>query len=235
MPDETTPVWEIPMSVAEAPSPPRTETIRRHKWTIAEFDRLTELGFFREGGPAFLWDGEIFEPLPEKRPHANASQNLYDEVIRRVPSAEWTIDLGHPVALREGYKPQPDLAVLAGPRSKYRTLDPVPADVVLLVEIADTTATDDLGEVRNEYARSGIPQYWVVGIKQRCVWVYRDPDPSGRYRIERIYRLGEHVPLELAIPGKAAAFEPIAVEAILLDSLGEPEPGSPSEAAPPSS
>ena len=194
------------------------------RWTGDEFDRLMEQGFIREGSKTFLWDGEIIEPMAEDRPHINAIFYLFRIFLSRFPDAEWMTNIGTPIDLMEGYRPQPDISVIRGPRSNFRVRrrHPKPADIALLVEVSDNSYLADSGELLRCYAQVGIPQYWIVNIPARRVEVYTGPDSETQsYRTRQDFSLDATVPLSLMIEGVATPFEPIAVRDILQDSLDE--------------
>jgi Uma2 family endonuclease len=206
---------EPPATVAATSSQPW----QRKRWTIAEFDRLLQQGFFREGGPEFLWDGEIYSKMSENQPHVNATMNLIRVFLAWFADANWTVNLEKPIELREGYKPQPDLTVMRGPRSTYRRRAAVSADVVLLVEVSDTTYPDDFRTYLRGYSAAGIPVYWIVNILAQRVEVYTEPwskdDGTSGYTTRHDFGLGDSIPIE--------GVEPVAVADILRDSL-EPTP-----------
>jgi len=204
------------MSSGTIATPPASGRVRR-RWTIEEFDPLVAGGLIREGGRTYLWDGEIIEPIPENQPHINAADNLHRILLGRLPAADWTVNLGHPVELSPNSLPQPDMAVLRGPRSAYRRRRPAPADVVLLVEVSDSTYPDDAGPCLRAYAAAGIAPYWIVNVRARRVEVYHGPSGEG-YGGRRDFGLGEAVPLEIAA---GPAFDPIAVDDVLRDSLDD--------------
>ena len=207
------------MSTATTETAPKT-TWRTRRWTTAEFDSMIASGYLREGSKTFLWDGEIIEPMPENQPHVNAQDNLYRLFVGHLPEADWTISPAHPLVLKEGYKPQPDLMVLVGPRSNYRRHVPIAADAALVVEIADSTYSEDAGDKLPEYAAAGIPRYWIVHIRARRIEVYSGPNVAsgvGRYEDRRDYVIGEAIPLILS--RDAREFGLIPVLDILRDSL----------------
>ena len=164
------------------------------------FHRLVREGSLREGSSAFLWDGEIFEPLPKNRPHINVEGDLRDLLAGPFPRDAWTIDVDSPLHLRDGFDPQPDLMVLRGPRSEYRVRAPSPADVALLVEVSSTTYADDSGAYLREYARAAVSTYWIVNLEARRVEVHCDPDAiRGLYRDRRVFGPGDAVPLPMGL------------------------------------
>ena len=167
----------------------------KRRWTTAEFRQLAETGTL--GNSTFLWDGEIIEPMPKKRPHINAERVLQGFIVARFPIDRWTVDFDSPLELRDGFEPQPDVMVLRGPRSSYIDRVPTPADVALLVEVSSTTYSYDSGEYLRGYARAGIATYWIVNVKERRIEVYSDPDADrAAYRTRQDYGPGTLVPLE---------------------------------------
>ena len=192
----------------------------RHRWTNAEFDRMLALGLLREGGPEFLWDGEIVSPMPEDPEHSHAQDNVCDLFRMRFPKESWTISQSHPVVLGEGFIPEPDLALLIGPRSSFRNRKPGPDDVALVVEVSNSSYTFDSRGFLGRYAKANIPQYWIVNIKARRVEVYSGPDSEAqRYQTRQDYGLDAIIPLNLTINGVATEFGAIAVLDVLQDSL----------------
>jgi hypothetical protein len=213
----------------EAPVSIPVPRFHKKRWTIAEFDRLVSQRFLREGGPEFLWDGEILLAMSENPPHVFAVSALGDLLKARLTAAGWTVLQNAPINLREGYKPQPDLIVLRGPRSAHRGRTPTPADVALLVEVADSTYSEDAGGYLREYAGAGITRYWVVNIPARRIEVYSDAgraeDGTPAYLARREYGLEERVPLDGLGAGDPAP-EPVAVLDVLRDSIEPPGGGA---------
>jgi Uma2 family endonuclease len=213
-----------PATAAAAP-PPAAYPARR--WTIAELDRMVAAGILREGGPEFLWDGEIRLKMGENIPHNQAFDHLLECLIDRLDRAAFHVRPDHPIVLRDDRKPEPDLVVARGPRSAYRDRQPGPADIALVVEIANTSYLLDATERLRGYAEAGIVQYWIVNIDARRVEVYRNPrieDGVGVYDAPLVFALDGSVPLELSPAPDAPdrAHPAIPVIEILQDSLGKP-------------
>ena len=195
------------MTTATLAVQPSAHPFRRHRWSSAEFHRLIDAGFIREGSRTFLWDGEIVEPMPENPPHIHVVENLRDLLSDRYPRDAWAISQDKPLALRDGFEPAPDLLVLRGPRIKYVGRFANPGDVVLLIEVSSTSYTYDSGSYLEAYARAGIPVYWIVNLLARRIEVYAGPDPErGVYGTRQDFPAGSSVPVEGA---------PIAVDEVL--------------------
>jgi Uma2 family endonuclease len=211
------------MTTMIATPQPAKETLGpRKRWTTAEFDRLLADGYILEGSSAYLWDGEIIEPMAEDPPHVNALANLIEILRSRLPSTDWTLNQDAPVELSDGYKPQPDVSVLKGPRSTFRRRTPTAADVELLIEIADTTYAQHSRPLLRKYAESGIPQYWIVTIPEKRVEVYSEParteDGTPCYQARKDYSLKESVSLILARDGKLSELGVVPLIDMLRDS-----------------
>ena len=78
------------------------------KLTTAEFDNLLKTGVLEDGGPEYLWDGEICTKMVEYPEHINAVSNLGDQLEDRLGRVAWTVNEDKPVELSDGYKPEPD-------------------------------------------------------------------------------------------------------------------------------
>jgi Uma2 family endonuclease len=156
------------MSVALIPYPPGRP--RRFRWTGGEFDRAVEMGIF-DGQRVELIDGEILEAPPMNDPHAQAIQLAPYALIEVFPPTTETIRVQCPMRLGEA-RPLPDFAVIAG---TPRQITSHPTTALLVIEVADTTLEFDRVDKGRLYAASGITDYWIVNINERCVEVYRQP------------------------------------------------------------
>lgn len=77
--------------------------------------------------------------------------------------------------------PEPDVILLNKPDTEIPTTQPRPEDVRLLIEIADSTRNYDLGTKAALYARAGVPEYWVVSVEERVIYIHTAPQPDGNY------------------------------------------------------
>jgi Uma2 family endonuclease len=93
-------------------------------------------------------------------------------------------------------EPEPDLAIVRGPATRYVARHPGPLDVALVIEVADSSLQYDRGVKAELYARGGIPAYWIVNLVDSCVEVMTDPTPQG-YRRRVVCRDGESLDLVL--------------------------------------
>ncbi len=120
--------------------------------------------------------GELRQMNPIGHEHATVVDFLNEWSFRAGSSANRRVRIQHTILLPDSDSaPEPDVAWV--PRKKY-TGHPTASDVLLLIEVADSTLSTDCGEKAALYAESGIQEYWVVDIQGRKLLVYRDPTGS---------------------------------------------------------
>jgi len=160
-------------------------------FTVEEYHRMAEAGILGEDDRVELLDGEIVAMSPIGSRHAGLvnrltrlfSQRAGDQVI---------VSVQNPIRLGEHSEPQPDLALLRPRADFYAEAHPGSEDVLLVVEVAETSAAYDREVKVPLYARYGIPEVWVVDPAGDSVEVYRHPSPQG-YQDVQTLRRGESV------------------------------------------
>jgi Uma2 family endonuclease len=176
------------------------------RWTQETYHRAIDLGLFREDEHLELIRGEIYHKMPMKRPHA-AALSKTDACLRRCFGEGFYVLTQLPVRLSHDGEPEPDAAVVRGGPDDFAE-HPTEADLLLVVEVSDTTLAFDQSTKALLYAEAGIAEYWIVNLSERVVEVRREPREDG-YRSLRIYDATESVaPL-------AAPQNPIAVAQML--------------------
>src|SRR5581483_5193039 len=158
------------MSTIATPAAPPSGKPQPHRWTVTEFNRLGEMGWF-EGRRAFLLDGVILEQGPMDPPHANALE-LLTEAIRTAFGTGWRFRIQTPLHIDQHNDPMPDLAVVAGRPGNHPDH---PTTAALVVEVPDTTLDTDITEKAERYPTAGIADYWVLDLNSRRLLVFRDP------------------------------------------------------------
>ena len=155
----------------------------RRLFTVRDFYRMAEAGVFREDDRVELLAGEVVEMTPIGSHHAACVNRLHRMFHDRLESSV-IVSVQNPVRLEEHSEPQPDLAVIRFRSDFYREAHPSAADVLLVVEVADSSADLDREVKVPLYARAGIPEVWVVDLAAGAVDVYRGASPQG-YRHHR--------------------------------------------------
>lgn len=139
---------------------------------------MGETGVFAPEARLELIEGEIVEIAPIGSRHAGAVKIL-NRLLGRLVGERAIVSVQDPLIIGERSVPQPDLALLRPRADSYSGAHPTPADVLLVVEIADTTLAFDIGTKVPLYARAGIPEAWVIDLQERAVRVFRDPSANG--------------------------------------------------------
>lgn len=146
----------------------------RHLISVDEFHRMGEAGIFGPADRVELIDGEIIDMSPIGALHAAIVARLASSFSQRLGGAA-VVWCQNPVRLDDTSEPEPDIAILRPRADFYTTAHPGPADVLLVIEVADTSLAYDLGTKVPLYARHGIPEVWVTDAATRQTRVFRRP------------------------------------------------------------
>jgi len=190
----------LPLENDSEESEMATRAVDVYRWTREEYYQLAEKGFFPPGKRVELIDGVIYEMSPQKSPHATGIL-LVTEALRGAFPQGHQIRVQLPLALGKHSEPEPDLAVVAGGPRDYAKDHPETA--VLIVEVSDSSSFHDRERKRSRYARSAIPEYWIVNVSGQQLEVYRNPG-EGSYQTRLILKAGDTV-APLANPEAAIA------------------------------
>ena len=172
----------------------------RRRFTIEDYERMFDAGILTEHDRVELIEGEVVEMSPVGNRHAAFVANLNRLLVREVGDHAVVWPQG-PVRIPPDSVPQPDLALLR-PRS-YVHESATMADVLLAIEVSDSTLRFDRIVKLRLYARAGIPEYWIVEANAEIVEVYRSPSGDGYTELLRVTRDERIAPLALpdaAIP-----------------------------------
>lgn len=149
-------------------------------WTVAEYHRMSELGLLDSDGRTELIDGQILLMASKGIPHVIALRLLASELDNLLSQNRSTyIITQDPIQLDDLSEPEPDLVIVKGAMLDYLEHHPYPADIHLVVEIADSTLKQDCQVKARLYARAEIVEYWVVDLKNRQVHIFRNPTATG--------------------------------------------------------
>jgi Uma2 family endonuclease len=142
------------------------------RWITAdEYERMGEAGIFPPGARLELIKGEIYEMSPIGSSHAACVKYL-SRLLNELFGKDFIVGTQDPIRLDDFSEPQPDVTLLRWRDDFYRSAHPTPADVLLVLEVADTTVETDRKVKVPLYARAGIPEAWLVNIPDETVEIY---------------------------------------------------------------
>ena len=170
----------------------------RHPITVGEYFRMGEAGVLDPDARCELIEGEIIDMPPIGPLHASKTNRLTDLLTEAV-RGKAIVSAQNPVVLGDLSAPQPDLTLLRYRDDYYAQAHPGPDDILLLVEVADTSLAHDRNTKLPLYARYQVPEVWIIDIPGRHLDVHREPD-GGRYTHQ--FRASDLSRMEIsALPG----------------------------------
>jgi Uma2 family endonuclease len=167
---------------------------------------MGEAGIFNENDRVELINGEIFSMTPIGSPHAACVDRL-TRLLVVAAGDRASVRVQNPIRLGADSEPQPDLTLLRPRPDFYARAHPGPGDVLVVIEVADTTLAFDRAVKVPLYARAGIGEVWLVDLAGDAIEVYRQP-AQGRYSdVTRLGR-GQRLTCE-ALSGLAVAIDAV--------------------------
>jgi Uma2 family endonuclease len=163
--------------------------------TVEWLRRAVDAGVIDEDARVELLNGELVAMTPANPPHSSMVRKLSRHLYQQLDATDFAILVQMPIEFGELSKPEPDLTVAKGPESDYDERDPTAPDVLLVVEVANTSLAKDRSEKLPIYARAGIREAWIVSLPERLIHVYRDPH-LGQYQSAKSLDHGIVVPSE---------------------------------------
>lgn len=173
---------------------------RRYRLSADGYERMGEAGILGEDDRVELLEGEIIDMPPIGSPHGGAVKRIANRLVHAIAETEAIVAVQDPLRLSDFSEPEPDIALLKPRDDFYSARHPGPEDVLLLIEVAETSLRYDRDKKLPLYARAGIPECWLVDLSGKALWIYRDPGPEG-------YRMAREAPnlSALTIPGAQQA------------------------------
>jgi len=163
--------------------------------SVTEYHKMGEIGIFGEDEHIELIDGVIREMSPKGTRHTSSVSNLTN-LLPQLLAGKALIRVQDPIVLYDDTEPEPDVVVIKPRGNAYVAAHPRPDDVLLLIEVADTSLEYDKMVKLPRYAVAGIPEVWIVNLIENIIEVYREPFVSsgiGRYRIRMEFIKGDTI------------------------------------------
>jgi Uma2 family endonuclease len=181
---------------------------RRVRFTVEQYEQLMRAGFLIEGSPIELLDGQLY--WKDRRDRRSPDMTVGQRHILAVTLINaWLTGAckGHAcfpfcqqaLKLTSSDAPEPDGSVITGSIRDYLSREPEPEDVLLVIEVADSSLDRDLGDKFQLYASVAIPVYWIVNLADDTIEILERPDSVVRdYRQRTSFHKGGSVSLRLA-------------------------------------
>lgn len=182
------------------------ETVERWRFTVSEYYQMAEAGILREDDRVELIEGEVIEMSPIGSKHAACVARLV-EIFGLKVKKQAIVWVQNPLRLADYSEPEPDIALLKRRKDFYAGQHPTPPDVLLIVEVADTSVEYDRNVKAPLYARAGIPEVWIIDLVNNTIEVFSQPE-NGEFQTKTIFKRGDTI-TSATIAGLAASVEKI--------------------------
>ena len=177
------------MTTAPVKAPQVTRETR--KFTVEEYFQMVKAGIIQQGERVELIEGEILNVPPMEYPHSSGIIR-YNRVFGRLAEERFTVLVQAPLPLGGNSAPEPDLALLKYREDDYAGGFPSSEDVLLVIEVSDSSPAYDRGVKAHIYGRAGIPETWVLNLPGDSIERFTEPGPEG-FAQHTILRRGEKV------------------------------------------
>lgn len=169
-----------------------------YRLSVAQYHDMIQSGILTDDDPAELLEGWLVTKMPKNRRHTLSTRRTRAALAEIIPTG-WYVDSQEPITT-EYSEPEPDVLVVRGSDSDYIERHPYPAEVALVVEVADATLHRDRSLKQRIYASAGIGTYWIINLPESQLEVYADPGGSGEgasYAKRTIYKAPDSVPVAI--------------------------------------
>ncbi len=189
------------MSVAAPPvlaSLPFQAMTTFHRLTVAQYQKMIDTGVLTEDDRVELLEGYMVVKMPANPPHDSTVMRLNRLFVRMVPD-DYRVRCQNGSSLPNS-RPEPDFTVVRGDDHTFDTRHPQPHEIILVIEVSDSSLPTDRVDKNRIYARVHIHQYWVVNLVDEQIEVYTDPtgpQSAPVYRRRQDFTRGMAVPVEL--------------------------------------
>lgn len=164
-------------------------TLTRHRFTVEEYNELIDFGVLGENDRVEFIRGEVIDKMPIGELHLFCVNQL-NRILNRQVGEDAIVSVQNPIRLDDS-EPEPDVALLKPRDDSYRSGKPTANDVLLVIEVADTSLEIDREIKHKLYAESGISEYWIVNLLDGCVEVYRRGTPTGDFQAAQVFGAGQ--------------------------------------------
>jgi Uma2 family endonuclease len=161
------------------------------KWSVEDYHRMIAAGILCDRRVELL-AGDIVQMSPEGPLHASRIRKVAN-YLRSILNDLALVSEAHPITLEQS-EPEPNIAIVRLPESRYDERHPGSEDIFWLIEISDTTLAVDLNKKKQIYAAAGISEYWVMDVKSNSLTIFRQPSEND-YSLKYEMTQGDLIPL----------------------------------------
>lgn len=163
------------------------------KWliTVQTYHRIIEAGILGPQDRVELIEGEIIKMASIGRRHAVTVKKI-NRIFSRILGERAVVGIQDPLEMENHSEPEPDFILLRNPMDIYEERKPIPADVLLILEVSDSSLVFDRKEKGHLYAKANIQEYWIANLEEDIIEVYREPD-GQHFKLCMIKKNGETV------------------------------------------
>lgn len=163
---------------------------KRMKIDVERYHRMIDAGIFARGERVELIEGELLAMTPIGSLHAFAGHEFVRQLYAAGAESRSVIAQGSPLVLGDSSEPEPDVVLLRLPADRYRASKPTERDVLLVIEIAQSSLKFDRGPKLALYARFAIPEVWICDLDGRQLECFTEP-LNGTYERSRSLGVGD--------------------------------------------
>ena len=164
------------------------------RWTVERYHQMINGGFLNEYDRVELLFGKLVSISPVGINHRRTVNKIMRRLTEEFPESSHYIDVQNPVTLTDDSEPEPDLYVALGPSKRYAQRHPQASDLLLVIEVSDSTLQYDRTAKQLSYALSAVSEYWIINLYEKQVERYTDPQPAeGTYADLQVFKRGDTI------------------------------------------
>ena len=178
------------------------------RFSVARYQKMIEVGILTAEDKVELLENYVVLKMSRNPPHDSTIQQMLEQLFNRRPPG-WSFRVQSAITLQDSQS-EPDFALVRGSAANYKTKHPGPADIALVVEVADSSLLRDQRDKTRIYARAGIPAYWIVNLVDNRVEVYTlpsGPTATPAYGAFQTFAPGDVI--AIALDGVTVASVPV--------------------------
>lgn len=182
-------ILEVQKSAPKAEVYQNGQVLHAHPISVEEYDQMIEHGILTGDDKVELLNGVIIEKMPKGTKHSSANDRL-TRFFYKLLDDKVIVRNQNPIWLDAFSEPEPNIVLASLDEKFYADRHPTPEDILLIIEVSDTTLGRDRFAKGLAYAKAGIRQYLVLNVQEETVEDYRNPNADG-YGSKQTFQKGE--------------------------------------------